>query len=176
MNLARNLCRWIDAMNRGVGYVVAWAAFLVVLVVFTDVIMRYAFNTSYVFVQEMEWHLFSFIFLIGAGYTLLKDGHVRVDLIYQRLSPKAKAWINFLGVLLFLIPGCYMIINTSYKFAYNSWMTFEGSPDPGGVPFRFIIKSAIPVGYILILLQGMALGIRSFFTIIGKDLEQGGNS
>jgi len=106
MNFARNLCRWIDALNRGVGYVVAWAACLVVLVVFADVVMRYAFNTSYVFVQEMEWHLFSFIFLIGAGYTLLKDGHVRVDLIYQRLSPKAKAWINFLGVLLFLIPFC----------------------------------------------------------------------
>lgn len=174
MNFARNLCRWIDTLNRGVGYVVAWAACLVVLVVFADVVMRYAFNTSYVFIQELEWHLFSFIFLIGAGYTLLKDGHVRVDLFYQRLSPKGKAWINFIGVLVFLIPGCYLIINTSYKFAHTSFLNLEGSPDPGGIPYRFIIKFAIPIGYVLILLQGLAMGIRSFFTIIGKDLEQGG--
>jgi TRAP-type mannitol/chloroaromatic compound transport system permease small subunit len=172
MNAARKLCQWIDALNRGVGWVVSWAAFVVVLVVFTDVVMRYAFNMSYVFVQEMEWHLFSFIFLMGAGYTLYKEGHVRVDLIYQRIGPKAKAWINFVGVLLFLIPGCYLVISTSFKFAHTSWMTLEGSPDPGGIPYRFIIKSAIPVGYCLILLQGIALGIRSFFTIIGKDLEQ----
>ncbi len=171
MDFARKLCRGIDAINSAVGSIVAWAACLVVIVVFSDVVMRYAFNTSYVFIQELEWHLFSFIFLVGAGYTLLKDGHVRVDIFYQRMGPKGRAWINLIGVLVFLIPGCYLVITTSYKFAHNSFMTLEGSPDPGGIPYRFIVKFTIPVGYVLILLQGLALGIRSYFTVIGKDLE-----
>lgn len=167
----RKLCNTIDSINQVVGNITSWAALLVVLVVFTDVVMRYAFNTSYVFMQELEWHLFAFIFLIGAGYTLFKDGHVRVDIFYQRLRDKGRAWINLLGVLFFLIPGCYLVITTSYKFAHTSFLNLEGSPDPGGIPYRFIIKSAIPVGYCLMLLQGAAMGIRSFFTIIGKDLD-----
>lgn len=168
MNLAEMLCRWIDTLNFWVGRLVSWVTLLVVLVVFVDVVMRYAFRTSYVFTQEMEWHLFSFIFLMGAGYTLLKDGHVRVDIFYQRMSPRARAWINLIGVLLLLIPGCCLVITTSYKFAYTSWLIGEGSPDPGGVPYRFIIKSMIPMGFSLILLQGISLGLKSLLTILGK--------
>jgi len=168
------LSRWIDTLNTWVGRGVAWITFIVVLVVFADVVMRYAFNTSFVFTQELEWHLFAFIFLMGAGYTLLQDGHVRVDIIYQRLGPKAQAWINLIGVLFFLIPGCYMIIITSVSFVYNSWAVLEGSPDPGGIPYRFILKSAIPAGFVLILLQGISMGIKSVFTIMGKDMEKEG--
>lgn len=168
----RILCRWIDTLNEWVGRIVAWVTFLVVIVVFVDVVMRYALRISFVFVQELEWHLFAFIFLMGAGFTLLKDGHVRVDIIYQRLGPKAQAWVNFIGVLFFLIPGCYMIIVTSSNFVYNSWSVLEGSPDPGGIPYRFILKSAIPAGFVLILLQGISLGIKNLFVILGKDMKE----
>ncbi|MCP4348867.1 MAG: TRAP transporter small permease subunit [Desulfobacterales bacterium] len=171
MNFLKKLSRWIDTLNEWVGRGVAWVTFLVVLVVFVDVVMRYVFNTSFVFTQELEWHLFAFIFLIGAGYTLLKDGHVRVDIFYQRMGPRAQAWINLMGVLLFLLPGCYMIIATSLQFVYNSWDILEGSPDPGGVPYRFVIKACIPVGFILVTLQGISLGIRSLFTIMGKEID-----
>jgi len=150
---------------------VAWSTALVVLVVFVDVVMRYAFNTSFVFTQELEWHLFAFIFLMGAGYTLLYDGHVRVDIFYQRLSPKAQAWINLIGVLLFLIPGCVMVIATSWSFVANSWAVMEGSPDPGGIPYRFLLKACIPAGFILLLLQGVSLWIKSLFTILGEEVE-----
>ncbi len=170
----RSFCRWIDNINEWVGRIVAWATAIVVVVVFVDVVMRYVFNTSFVFTQELEWHLFAFIFLMGAGATLLKDGHVRVDIFYQKFGPRARAWINLLGVIFFLIPGCYMIIATSMKFAYNAFSIMEGSPDPGGVPFRFIVKACIPAGFILVLIQGIALGIRSFFTVIGRDLEPEG--
>jgi TRAP-type mannitol/chloroaromatic compound transport system permease small subunit len=165
------LSHWIDALNAWVGRVVAWATALVVAVVFVDVVMRYAFNISFVFTQELEWHLFAFIFLMGAGYTLLKDGHVRVDIFYQNMSPKAQAWINLLGVLFFLIPGCVMIIVTSLSFVANSWAVMEGSPDPGGIPYRFLLKACIPAGFILVLLQGCSLGIKSLFTILGHEPE-----
>jgi len=167
----RRFCQKIDALNDWVGKIAAWATSLVVVVVFVDVVMRYAFNTSFVFTQEMEWHLFAFIFLMGAGSTLLKDGHVRVDIFYQRLNQRHRAWINLIGVIFFLIPGCLMIILTSVKFVHASYIVMEGSPDPGGIPYRFILKSCIPLGFLLVLLQGIAMGIRSFYHVRGLDLD-----
>ena len=173
MNFFKAICRGIDTLNKWVGHFVAWTTALVVMVVFVDVVMRYVLNISFVFTQELEWHLFAFIFLMGAGYTLLKDGHVRVDIIYQRCSRKTQAWINFLGVLLFLVPGCCLIIITSLKFVSNAYGVMEGSPDPGGIPYRWVLKTCIPAGFSLVLLQGVSLGIKSFFTMIGKDFETG---
>jgi TRAP-type mannitol/chloroaromatic compound transport system permease small subunit len=168
----RFFCRSIDRLNLWVGHKVAWATGLVVLVVFVDVVMRYALNISFVFTQELEWHLFAFIFLMGAGFTLYKDGHVRVDIFYQRMGKKAQAWINLMGVLFFLIPGCLMILITSSKFAYTAFTVMEGSPDPGGIPYRWILKACIPAGFILVLLQGLSLGIKSLATIVGRPLDE----
>jgi TRAP-type mannitol/chloroaromatic compound transport system permease small subunit len=173
MKLLKKLCYAIDTLNTWVGRMVAWTTALVVVVVFVDVVMRYAFRTSFVFTQELEWHLFAFIFLMGAGCTLLRDGHVRVDIIYQQCSPKAKAWINLVGVLIFLIPGCYLIITTSLSFVQAAFAVMEGSPDPGGIPYRYILKACIPVGFTLVLLQGISLGIKSFFTLMGQPFETG---
>jgi len=173
VNALAKLSRSIDKLNLWVGQSVAWATWVVVLVVFVDVVMRYAFNTSFVFVQELEWHLFAFIFLMGAGYTLLNDGHVRVDIFYQRLTPTAKAWINLFGVVLFLIPGCILVIATSWSFVANSFAVMEGSPDPGGIPYRFLLKACVPAGFILLLLQGISMGIKSLFTILDRELEPG---
>jgi TRAP-type mannitol/chloroaromatic compound transport system permease small subunit len=159
----------IDILNEWIGRGVSWVTLALVLVVFIDVVMRYLLNTSYVFTQELEWHLFAFIFLIGAGYTLLHDGHVRVDIIYQRLGFKGRAWLNLIGVIVFLIPGCLMVISTSFKFAYNSFSMMEGSPDPGGIPFRFILKGCITAGFFLLLLQGLSLGIHSFLQLLGFE-------
>jgi TRAP-type mannitol/chloroaromatic compound transport system permease small subunit len=169
---AQKLCCWIDNLNAWVGRVVAWVTLGLVLVVFTDVVMRYAFRTSFVFTQELEWHLFAFIFLIGGGYTLLQDGHVRVDIVYQKLGFKARAWVNLLGVLLLLIPGCLLIIVTSWSFVYTSWSIAEGSPDPGGIPLRFLLKACVPVGFILLLLQGLSLGMHSIMQIAGRELPR----
>ena len=176
MNQLKHITHWIDTINEWIGRGVAWVTLGLVLVVFVDVVMRYLFKTSFVFTQEMEWHLFAFIFLMGAGYTLLHDGHVRVDIFYQRLSPKARAWINLLGVLLFLIPGCSMIIETSFRFVLTAWSIQEGSPDPGGIPFRFIVKGAIPVGFSFLLLQGISLGLHSVLQIKGHESTEEGHS
>jgi TRAP-type mannitol/chloroaromatic compound transport system permease small subunit len=166
------LSRLIDSLNEWVGRVVGWVTVGLVLVVFVDVVMRYLFRTSFVFTQELEWHLFAFIFLIGAGYTLLYDSHVRVDIFYQRWGRKGRAWVNLIGVILFLIPGCLLVIITSWKFVMHSWSILEGSPDPGGIPLRFLVKGCIPLGFTLLLLQGLSLGIHSIVEI--KGMETGG--
>jgi TRAP-type mannitol/chloroaromatic compound transport system permease small subunit len=169
MNALRSLARIIDGINGVVGRCVSWVTALLVLVVFSDVVMRYVFQVSFVFIQELEWHLFGFIFLMGAGYTLLHDGHVRVDIIYQKISTRTQAWINFIGCIFFLFPGCYLVIVTSLGFVENSFTIFEGSPDPGGIPLRFILKSMIPLGFALVWLQGISLFIKSLLVIIGRE-------
>ena len=163
----------VDSINRTVGRGVAWVSFLMVAVVTVDVVMRYLFRISFVFVQELEWHLFGVLFLVGAGYTLLHDDHVRVDVFYQRFSPKAQAWINLLGTLFFLLPGCYLVVVTSWQFLMNSWAVREASPDPGGIPARYILKSAIPLGFSLIALQGVSLGLKSLLVILDHAPESG---
>jgi TRAP-type mannitol/chloroaromatic compound transport system permease small subunit len=173
MKLLKSICAWIDAVNDWVGRAVSWTTLLLVLVTFIDVVMRYFFNTSYVFTQELEWHVFAFIFLMGAGYTLKNEGHVRVEVFYGKLSPKGRAWVNLIGVLFFLIPSCLVFIKTSIPFVMNSFHVMEGSPDPGGIPLRFLIKSCIPIGYTLILLQGISLGINSLLKLTGVTAEKG---
>lgn len=172
MKTLQTLSHLLDSLNEWVGRVVAWVTLGLVLVVFVDVVMRYLFKTSFVFTQELEWHLFAFIFLIGAGYTLRHDGHVRVDIIYQQLSVKGKAWVNLIGVLLLLLPGCLLVIITSWKFVANSWSILEGSPDPGGIPLRFLVKGCIPVGFTLLLLQGLSLGMHSVLQIAGIETAE----
>jgi len=173
METLKRIADRIDALNEWVGRGVSWVTTALVAVVFGDVVMRYVFNISFVFTQELEWHLFAFIFLIGAGYTLLHDGHVRVDIIYQRLSTKARAWVNLIGCLVFLFPGCVLIIGTSIDFVWESMKILEGSPDPGGIPLRFLLKSCIPIGFVLFGLQGVSLFIRSLLIIKGEADEEG---
>jgi TRAP-type mannitol/chloroaromatic compound transport system permease small subunit len=114
--------------------------------------MRYLFQQGSVGLQELEWHLFALIFLLGSAYTLKHDGHVRVDILYRshRLSDKHRAWIDVIGIVLFLMPFCVLILISSWPFAYNA------SPDPGGLPYRFILKSAILLGFLLLLIQSIA--------------------
>jgi TRAP-type mannitol/chloroaromatic compound transport system permease small subunit len=169
MGFVLRVVAWIDTLNEWVGRGTAWVSLALVAVVFIDVVMRYALNKSFVFTQELEWHIFAFIFLIGAGYTLLHDGHVRVDIFYQRFGFKGKAWINLMGVLFFLIPGCLMVIMTSWHFVVRAFVVGEGSPDPGGIPYRFIVKGLIPVGFSLLLLQGLSMGIHSLLQILNIE-------
>ncbi len=171
LDLLRLTSRGIDRLNLLVGRLVSWVTLLVVLVVFVDVVMRYAFNTSFVFTQELEWHLFGFIFLMGAGYTLLREGHVRVDIVYQRLRPKSRAWVDLVGVFLFLLPGCYLVIATSIPFVVTSFLTGEGSPDPGGIPHRWLLKACIPAGFLLLALQGVSMAIKALFVLTGREAD-----
>jgi len=170
MDLLKNIVLGIDRLNEWVGRSISWVAVLMVAVVTGDVIMRYLFGKSFVFMQELEWHLFGVLFLIGAGYTLLHDSHVRVDIFYQRLTERQQAWINLLGVLIFLLPGCFLVLDTSIPYTAASWSVGEGSPDPGGLPARYLLKAVIPLGFTLLTLQGLAMGLRSILLLSGHSV------
>ena len=163
--ILQRLSHAIDALNETVGRLVSWLTTALVLLIVFDVAARYLFNTSSAGVIELEWHLFSFIFLLGAAYALKHDRHVRVDVFYQSFSEKQQAWVNLIGTVLFLIPLCYILIQASGKFAFNAWLMQEGSADPGGLPARYIVKAAIPVGFALLLLQAISLLCQSILTL-----------
>lgn len=157
----------LNTINESVGKLTAWLTSLLVVFMCIDVVRRYLFNKTAVWITEMEWHIFALIFLLAAGFTLKHDKHVRVDLFYAKFSPKQKAWVNFIGTLVFLIPWCLIIIVASYQYAYNAYAINEASPDPGGLPARYIIKFAITLGFSLLLLQAIVLLLESLQTIFG---------
>lgn len=168
-SLVRAVIGWIDAVNDWVGRAASWLTLLLVVVTTYDVVMRYLFRKSFVFIQEMEWHLFAIMFLIAAGYTHLKGDHVRVDIFYARMSPRKKAWVDLVFGLLFLFPTALLLIWTSIPFVSASVKVLEGSPDPGGIPARFLLKATLPLGFILIGLQGISETIKAIFVILGKE-------
>lgn len=162
------IVKGLNSINEKVGRAVAWLTFLMVLLFVYDVMMRYLFNTTAVWIGEMEWHLFSLVFLLSGGYALKNDKHVRVDVFYQKFSERKKAWVNLIGGLLFLLPWCYFVITTSYLYASVSFMQMEGSANPGGLPYRFLIKGSILVGFVFLFLQGISTVVESLLIISGR--------
>jgi len=162
-----------DKINEWIGgTIVATAVFIFILVIFSNVVMRYVFNTSFVFMAELEWHLFAFIFLLGAGFTLLHDRHVRVDIFYSAMNQRKQAWVNLVGVIVLLIPSCYLVLTTTIPWVMVAYQVGETSLDPGGIPARFIIKAALPAGYFLMLIQGLSLAIKSLFILLEPPEEK----
>ena len=173
VRVIHTVIRTIDAINERVGRAVSWLALLLVLITAYDVLMRYLFRTSYVFIAELEWHLFAFLFLVGAGYTYLHDGHVRVDIFYAQSTRRRRALIDVVFTVFFLFPMCFMLIRTSIPFVAASWAVLEGSPDPGGLPGRLVVKAAIPVGFLFLALQGVSELIKKTFILLGREEELG---
>jgi len=150
--------------NRFSDWIGTFAAILLLLLVanvFFDVIMRYMFNDVSIGMQELEWHLYSMIFLFGVAYTLKADGHVRVDVIYERLSPQKRAIIDILGTLLFLWPFCFLIAGYGIGFAYEAYDINEMSGDPGGLPYRWAIKGMISLSLVCVLISSIGFMLRS---------------
>ncbi|MEQ6122118.1 TRAP transporter small permease subunit [Reichenbachiella sp. MALMAid0571] len=167
----KQLSLFIENLIESTGKIVSWLSIGLIAIIGIDVLLRYAFNKSTAALFELEWHLFAIIFMIGAAYTLKYDKHVRVDIFYTNFSRKQKAWINLIGTAFFLIPFCVIIITTSIPFVMASYNIMESSADPGGLPYRFMIKATIPIGISLLLLQGISELLKSLLVILNKETE-----
>jgi len=150
-----SLARLIDALNERVGRAAMWLVLAATLISSGNAIMRYGFDRSSNAWLEIQWYLFALIFLLGAGYTLKHNGHVRIDILYGRFSPRLQAWVDLVGGLLFLLPLCGLMIWMGWDGFAASWAVNETSPDAGGLS-RWPIKLAIPLGFALLWLQGVA--------------------
>lgn len=150
----------LDQINRTVGATVRWLALVMVLVQFGAVILRYVYGISFIFLNESVLYMHAALFMLGAGYTLLVDGHVRVDIFYERLPVRRRALVNVLGAALFLLPSTLMIAWFSWPSVRNSWAVLEGAISVGGIPASFLLKSLIPAFCGLLAIQGLACLLR----------------
>ena len=157
----------IDRLSEMTGKVFSWLTLLMVLLTFVIVVMRYAFDAGLIWMQESVIWLHAAVFMIGAAYTLKHDEHVRVDVFYRSMSARRRAWVDFLGVLLFVLPLCAFLLLKSYDFAAASWAIKEASRESGGLPYPLVplAKSILVVMPLLVALQGLALLGRSLATI-----------
>lgn len=155
MTLLLRLCRLIDAMNSGVGRAVAWLILAAVLVSSGNAMIRYLFNTSSNAWLEVQWYLFSAVFLLAAGYTLLRNEHIRIDIIAGRFSPETQTWIDIFGILFFLLPMALLIFILSWPIFLNAFFSHEISGDAGGL-IRWPARLLIPAGFFLLILQGIS--------------------
>ena len=157
----------INTVSKFLGIVTGIMFLLLLVNVFSDVVMRYVFNDVSIGMQEMEWHLYSAMFLLGVPYALSVGGHVRVDLIYERLSSKSKAIVDLCGTIIFLLPFCLLVAYFGVDFAKQAYVLGETSGDPGGLPYRWIIKAMIPISFGFMALSGLGLLLTSVNTLLG---------
>jgi TRAP-type mannitol/chloroaromatic compound transport system permease small subunit len=153
------------------GAVIAWFALPMVLVTFAIVVLRYAFDLGWIWMQESVLWMHAGIFMLAAAYTLNRDEHVRVDIFYRDLDPRRKAWVDILGTLLLLLPMMTFLIFSSFDYVFDSWARGEGSREAGGLPFPAVplLKSTIPLTAGLLILQGIANLLVACGTLLGRE-------
>ena len=159
----------LGAVSEYSGRIVSWLVLLLVLVICYEVlIMKGLFNGSPA-LQELQWHIFGLIFLLGSAYTLRHEGHVRIEIFYQNMDRRRRAWVDLLGTVFFLLPFCITLFLVSIPFAVAAFVSGEGTPDAGGLPYRFLIKSAIPLGFLLLTMEGIAFLIKNLLILTARE-------
>jgi len=155
MSLLLNLSRAIDWVSEWIGKIVMWLVLAAVLISAGNAIMRKAFNIGSNAYLEIQWYLFAAVFMLGAGFVFLKNGHVRIDFLTARLSPRITAIIDIVGILVILMPFCWLMIDLSWPYYYRAWESGEVSQNAGGL-IRWPVLLLIPVGFGLLLLQALS--------------------
>lgn len=153
----------IDRVSIATGRLTAWLTLIMVITTFVIVVMRYAFDAYFVWLQEALLWMHASVFMLGAAYTLQHEAHVRVDVVYRRLSARGQAWVDLLGVLLFLLPMCVFLGAKSFDFTMTSWAMHEASREPGGLPYPVlpVVKLVLIIMPLTVGLQGLSMLAKS---------------
>lgn len=166
------IAQGIDALNEWVGSKIKWLVLAATLISAGNALVRYGLGISSNAGLEIQWYLFGAVFLLGAGYTLKHNGHVRIDFIYGLLSVRTQAWVEITGTLLFLLPFSLLLVWYGWPMFVSAWQSAEMSPDAGGL-LRWPVKLLIPVGFGLLALQGIAELIKNIAVITGDNADKG---
>ncbi len=169
MNALAFIIRSIGALNRLVGNTFAWLSLIMVLVCFTVVVQRYLLGFTILWMQDLYVWLNGAMFTAVAGFALLRDDHVRVDIFYRPATIRNKAIIDFIGVFIFLLPFCWVVYTYSWNYIARSWRLHEASANVGGMPGLYILKTFILVFVAVIALQGIAMALRSILVLRGRE-------
>lgn len=171
MALLRKLVNSIDRFTAISGSVLAWCTLLMALITTTVVILRYGFSTGAIALQESITYLHGSLFMLGVAYALYSGAHVRVDIFYRDFTARQKAWVNALGGIVFLLPLCVVVVVLSWGYVADSWAVRESSPEPGGIPFLYLLKSLLPLMAINLAIAGCADILRNAVLLVrGESL------
>jgi len=168
----QGLITFLDNFSEKIGRTIAWLALLMVITQFSVVVLRYLFNIGWIAMQESILFMHALLFMLGAGYTLKHNSHVRVDVFYHKFNLRGKAWVNLLGSLFLLIPVCLFIFTYSWEYVASSWALLESSREAGGLPGLFILKTSILLLPTLLSLQGLSLILKSILVILGANSQE----
>jgi TRAP-type mannitol/chloroaromatic compound transport system permease small subunit len=163
---------FLDRITTLAGTAAAWLALVLVLVTFSVVVLRYAFGLGWIAMQESILYLHASLFLLGAAYTLKRDAHVRVDIFYRGFSARGRALVDLLGALFLLLPVCLFLLWVSWDYVAAAWAVREGSSEPGGLPYKYLLKTLIPVAALLLVLQGISQALSSLGTLLGNGADR----
>jgi len=158
----------INSFVRRVGHIAAWSNVLLIGIILLQVTLRYGFNNGMVPLEELIWHLYAVGIMFGLSYAMTTDSHIRVDLIHMYLSPKKRYIIEVLGITILLMPFLWTIIHHSIGWVYQSFEMKESSSSPTGLPYRWIIKSVLPISFVLMFLAATARLIQSVMLLFHK--------
>jgi len=159
----------IDAVIRHIGELAAWLSLAMVIVTFSVVVMRYVFDLGSISLQESVTYMHAVLFMLGIAYTLGRNGHVRVDIFYERLSRRGQAWVDLIGVFVLLVPVCLLIIWLGWDYVSESWRVKEASREAGGLPLVYLLKTLILIMPLLLLIQGLVNALRNGLFLAGVD-------
>jgi TRAP-type mannitol/chloroaromatic compound transport system permease small subunit len=174
MSRLKDFASAIDVMNDLIGRGLSWLTLAMVLVTFAVVLLRYVFGLGSTIMQETIVYMHATVFMACAGFTLVHNGHVRCDIFYGAASPRARAIIDIIGTVVFLIPMCVLIIWVAWPYAAASWEVLEGSPEGRmGIPAVFLLKTLIPVFAGLLALQAVSLLLQSALFLAGATASRG---
>lgn len=159
---------WVlDLVVRKIGDWASWLWAILVVIIVGNVVLRYAFGEGRVELEELQWHLYAFGFLIGLSYCMVSDGHVRVDVFHMKFRPRTKAWVELFGILLFLFPFIALVLIYGVPFVIQAYELMEGSDAPGGLPYRWVVKSALVIGFGLLAVSGFSRLTRATSLLFG---------
>lgn len=154
--MIRRSFHFLESLIRWVGYLAGASLLLLIVLVIYDTVMRYLFQSGSIALQELEWHLFDVVIMLGIAYTLQRASHVRVDIFYDSYSDKTRHIINIVGALFFILPFSLLLVYVGLDFVMISFEQMEASSNPGGLPYRFLVKSLMPLSFILLIVQTLS--------------------
>lgn len=166
------VCRALERSVSWLGAFIAWVTLIPLITVSVyDIVGRQFFNTGSTRLQELEWHFFLVLVMLCLGWTYLRDGHVRIDLVRGRLQPRTRALIELLGCLVALVPFCLILVVNGGDTTYQSFLQMERSRAPLGLPFRWLIKAVVPLGALVLLMAGLSIAVRNLLYLFGRTTD-----
>lgn len=164
--------RSVDVFTEWLGRAVSWLSLGMVLVTVVVVVLRYGFDLGWIGLQESVVYMHAVMFMLGSAYTLKRDAHVRVDILYQRFGTRGKAWVDLIGSWLLLVPVCVFIGWSAWEYVVASWSVHESSREAGGLPAVYLLKSVILLFAVTLLLQGLSQSFKALLRLAGRSMEE----